>query len=230
MESNNYFKKIQEKILKVFHSTTSDIVKSNFGDIVGIAFPIAGITLNIVNDIATNYNLYKLTYLLNNISTGNDLDKDLEKLLKYVEKSDENAINVANLFRKTINAECPKVCAMYGMILGKHIKENDCFSQNELIICRALVNATELDIINFKLIMENYIKSSSSDNIISIPEDLDNYESITSTRDWCLYNRIFVSNIALKVDDNGSGTFYNDYHITEPAKLLMKYITALPLN
>ena len=119
---------------------------------------------------------------------------------------------------------------MYGMILGKHIKENDCFSQNELIICRALVNATELDIINFKLIMENYIKSSSSDNIISIPEDLDNYESITSTRDWCLYNRIFVSNIALKVDDNGSGTFYNDYHITEPAKLLMKYIPALPLN
>ncbi|MEE0093100.1 MAG: sugar transferase, partial [Collinsella aerofaciens] len=53
------------------------------------------------------------------------------------QKVDDDPIIVANLFKQTVNAECPKVCVIYGLILANHLETLTEFTHEELIVCKA---------------------------------------------------------------------------------------------
>ena len=46
---------------------------------------------------------------------------------------------IANLFKQTVAAECPKACIIYGLILASHLDSDTKFTYDELIVCKALV-------------------------------------------------------------------------------------------
>ena len=151
----------------------------------------------------------------------------MNELYNYVNSSPEKAIIVANLFKQTVNAECPKVCVIYGLILASHLETHTEFTHEELIVCKALENATDYDLKNFKEIMENYIKQTSNGRRIVFPKDFSDIAAFTTTCDWCVYNRIFVSRMAEWGEiEEGILDMSTYYYVANPASVLLDNIYA----
>lgn len=216
---------IKNEINKVINTPTAEILRSGAIGALGIENPIAGVMAGIGDNIYSNYNVFKLSRLLDGLSTGLNRETRLNELYTYVTSSQENAIAVANLFNKTINAECPKVCCIYGLILADHMNSNTEFAQDELIVCKALENATEFDLKNFKEIMENYLKPISDGNRIVLPEELGESNEFILTCEWAVYNRLFTSRPTDggNIEDEYEG-LNTQYYESKPAFVLMKYI------
>lgn len=227
MAQNHNLTDISNALTRVMDNPMTKIIRSGSIGALGVVNPIAGIVGGIGNDLLSEYNSFKLGYLLNGLATGLNLERGLNDLYNYVNSSPEKAIAVANLFKQTINAECPKVCVIYGLILANHLETFTEFTHEELIICKALENATDYDLKNFKDIMENYLKPTTSGNRIVFPNDFADIAAFTNTCDWCVYNRIFVSRMAewgeMEEDVLDMSTYYYE---GKPASVLLNYIYA----
>lgn len=92
--------------------------------------PVAGLA----HDILSEYNAFKLSYLMDGLVSGLNQEKWLNELYNFVNASPEKAIMVANMFKKTIHAECPKVCVIYGLILASHMQSGTKLTQDEMIV------------------------------------------------------------------------------------------------
>lgn len=210
---------ICNKMNEMLTSNTTESVLSIASSVVDKIDPITGIAINFAGELLKHYNVYKLNKLIEGLSLNLNIEKRLNELYNYVSASDEKAYIVANLFKKTINCENPKTCIIYGIILAKHLDNHSSFDHDELIVCKALENATDYDLSNFKIIMENYVEKNGR---INIPN---NNEVYNSTCDWCLFNRIFLSDA---FDSNGDALILSKYYsITNSAKILLEYINGL---
>lgn len=195
-------------------------------DVMSVCNPVAGIAAGAVNKLITDYEAYKLTLLLKGLSTNLNMEKRINELYNYINKSDENAINVANIFKKTINAESPKACLIYGLVIADHLASNKSFSQEELIVSKALENCTDYDLNLFKEIMEQYgVKAEDGRTSIVLPSDMANEGKYIITCDWCVYNRLFVMD-SIKAEDS-TIVYGRFYYTSEPANILLKYIDDL---
>lgn len=225
MEQKYDLTDIEKVITKAMDNPVTRAIRSGVIGALGIVNPVAGVAAGVGDNLISEYDTYKLSLLLKGLSTGLNMEMRLNELYNYVNASREKAISVANLFRKTINAECPKVCIIYGLILANHLGSNTEFTQDELIVCKALENATECDLENFKEIMEKYLKPVSSGKKIVFPEGFTDLDEFTTTCDWCVYNRIFISRMA-EWGEMGEGTLdiSTYYYESKPASVLMKYI------
>lgn len=216
---------IENALAKAMDNPEMTMIRSGVIGTLGILNPVAGVLADVGDSFLSEYNTFKLSLLLRGLSTDSNIEIGLNKLYNYVNSSQDKAINVANLFRKTINAECPKVCVIYGLILANHMGSNTEFTQNELIVCKALENATECDLKNFKEIMEKYLKKVSNGNRIVFPEGFTDLAEFTTTCDWCVYNRIFISRVAEWEEfEDETLDISTYYYEAKPASVLMKYI------
>mgnify|MGYP000941091355 CR=1 FL=1 len=121
----------------------------------------------------------------------------------------------------------PKVCVIYGLILANHLETLTEFTHEELIVCKALENATDYDLKNFKEIMENYLKPTSNGRRIVFPKDFADIAAFTTTCDWCVYNRIFVSRTAEWGEmEEGVLDMSTYYYEANPASVLLDNINA----
>lgn len=121
----------------------------------------------------------------------------------------------------------PKVCVIYGLILANHLETLTEFTHEELIVCKALENATDYDLKNFKEIMENYLKPTSNGRRIVFPKDFADIAAFTTTCDWCVYNRIFVSRTAEWGEmEEGILDMSTYYYEANPASVLLDNINA----
>ena len=217
---------IGNALSRVMDNPMTKIIRSGIG-VLGVVNPVAGIVGGIGNDLLSEYNTFKLGHLLNGLASGFNLERRLNELYNYVNSSPEKAIIVANLFKQTVNAECPKVCVIYGLILANHLETLTEFTHEELIVCKALENATDYDLKNFKEIMENYLKPTSNGRRIVFPKDFADIAAFTTTCDWCVYNRIFVSRTAEWGEmEEGVLDMSTYYYEANPASVLLDNINA----
>ena len=203
-----------------------EIIRSGAIGVLGLANPVLGMAVGIGNDLLSKYNNFKLSYLLSGLASGCNLEKRLNQLYTYVTSSSEKAINIANLFKQTVAAECPKACIIYGLILASHLDSDTKFTYDELIVCKALENATDYDLKNFKEIMDNYLisKPNGRERIV-FPKGFSDIDIFTTTCDWCVYNRIFVSQMAHWEEmDEGTADVNTYYYTARPASVLLNYI------
>ena len=115
----------------------------------------------------------------------------------------------------------------YGLILANHLETLTEFTHEELIVCKALENATDYDLKNFKEIMENYLKPTSNGRRIVFPKDFADIAAFTTTCDWCVYNRIFVSRTAEWGEmEEGILDMSTYYYEANPASVLLDNINA----
>lgn len=212
-------------LAKVMDTPMAQTIRSGSIGALGIANPVAGLIGEVGNEFISKYNTFKLSYLLNGLSSGLNIETRLNQLYTYVNSSTEKAILVANLLKQTINAECPKVCIIYGLILAKHLSDTTPFTHEEMIVCKALENATDYDLNNFKEIMEKYRKPVSTGNKIALPKDFPDLIGFTTTCDWCVYNRIFISRMAEWGEmEDGVLDISTYYYEAGPASVLLEYI------
>lgn len=210
---------------KVLDTPTARMVRSGSVSALGAANPVAGVVGSVGNQLLSEYNAFKLGFLLKGLATGLNMEARLNQLYTYIQSSEEKAIIVANLLKKTINAECPKVCMIYGLVLAKHIAVDTKVSYEEMIVCRALENATDYDLIHFKEIMDRYLKPTEDGMRVVFPKDFESRTAYTTTCEWCVYNRLFVSKIlswdGLETETVGIKT---PYYEAKPAAVLLQYI------
>lgn len=225
MELKHNLTDIRNALAKVMNTSIVNVIRSGAIGALGILNPIAGVVAEVGDDLLSKYDTFKFSLLLKGLSSESNMEKRLNELYNYVNASPEKAITVANLFRKTIISECPKVCVVYGLILAAHLENNTEFTQDELIVCKALENATEYDLHNFKTIMEKYLKLDSNEKRIVFPKDFSNLNEFTITCDWGVYNRIFLLR-SLQWEEMRDTTLeiYTNYYGTKPALVLMNYI------
>lgn len=227
MEHKHDLTDISDVLGRAMENPMTKIIRSGTVGALGALNPIAGIVGGIGNDFLSEYNTFKLGHLLKGLSSGLNLEMRLNELYDYVNSSPEKAIIVANLLKQTINAECPKVCVIYGLILANHLNELSEFTYEEMIVCKALENATDYDLKNFKEIMEHYLKPTSNGNRIVFPQDFSDLTTFTTTCDWCVYNRIFVSRMAEWGEiEEGVLDISTYYYTSSPASVLLNYINA----
>lgn len=224
--SNYELKDVLARISEITNKPELSVIRELTVGVVGTCNPVAGIVAGTINSVITDYNTYKLTLLLKGISTGLNIETRMNELYNYINQSEENAINVANIFKKTINAESPKVCLLYGLLIADHLESSNSFTQEELIVCKALENGTDFDLCIFKDIMEQYTKDEETERkSIVLPSGLKNRDEYITTCDWCVYNRIFVME---NVKCENSILKYNRfYYASAPANILLKYINDL---
>lgn len=208
----------------------AEFVRSGAVGVADIVDPALGAAAGVGNAILSSYNDFKLNYLLKGLSCGLNVEKRQNQLYTYVTSSVEKAVIVANTFRRTINAETPKVCILYGMILADHLDDDTTFTNDELIVCRALEGATDFDLENFKVVMEKFLKPSlsESENVgdcqVSFPKDFDRETEYNTTCDWCVYNRLFTSHEPVWQGVEDTVFLDENYYATNAAVVLMEYI------
>ncbi len=224
--SNYELKDVLARISKITNKPELSAIRELTVGVIGTCNPVAGVIAGTINSVISDYNTYKFTLLLKGISTGLNVETRMNELYNYINESDENAINVANIFKKAINAESPKVCLLYGLLIAEHLDGSNSFTQEELIVCKALENGTDYDLSIFRDIMEQYVKDEEPERkSIVLPSSIENRESYITTCDWCVYNRIFVmENVKC---DNSTLIYDRFYYVSAPAYILLKYINDL---
>lgn len=222
MKNQHDLTDIQKVITKALDNPMANLISSGVIGLIEISNPVAGTIAGLGNEVLSNYYTFKISHLLTGLSTGLDIEKKLNELYNFVNSSPKKAITVANLLRQTINAECPKVCVIYGRILADHMVDNTDFVYDELIVCKALENATDYDLKNFKEIMDKYTRKASNGNVIEFPKGSSKFLEFKTTCDWGVYNRIFVTRLGGVANETIDLDLH--YYVTEVASLLLKYI------
>ena len=212
---------------EVLDTPTARMIRAGSVSALGAANPVVGVVGSVGDQFLSQYNTFKLGFLLKGLATGLNMEARLNQLYTYVNSSPEKAVIVANLFRKTINAESPKACIIYGLVLANHVAENTKITYEEMIVCRALENATDYDLIHFKEIMDRHLKPTKNEMRVVFPKDCDSMDAYRTTCDWCVYNRIFVSQIPIwdELETQTAG-IETTYYAAKPAAVLLQYINA----
>lgn len=223
------FRDVEQIIEKAFNGREMDPVRDIVISVTGLLNPIASVGLEAADSVMKQYNDYKLKLLLIGLASGNNVEKGINELYNFVISSSEKAIAVANLFKQTINAESPKACVIYGIILAEHTEDNSDFTQEELILCKALENATDCDICNFKTIMEECI-TTNAEGVRKVKYLEGKQEKNEYTCEWAAYNRIFKLETSdfgeLNSENDEYESFISDtsYKITPIADMLLEKI------
>lgn len=223
--STKVLKKILKLLSKAMNSPFHQVIPESLINALGIYYPKISVGANAINSFLANYNAFKLNELLMGLSSNQNSETYLNKLNTYVKSSHQNAIRVADLFRKTIDAESPEACYLYGLILGKHLDKKTEFTPDELIVCRALQNANKYDLKNFLKIMKKYCQPDEPDTEgrIVFPDGFCHIDEFTTTCDWCVYNRLFIRKI-LECNSEEEADIPTDYYAVKPATVLKEYL------
>lgn len=220
---------IKKAILDNLNTPTGKVVETACVSISSAVNPVVGGIMGIGSSFLSEYDNFKFDLLLKGLSSGLNTETHLNELYNYVNAGQDNAIAVANMFRKTINAESPKTCIIYGLILSDIINNKTYLSQDELMICRALENATDYDLDIFKEIMGKYMKETENGTrTVVFPKDFELIKEYLSTCDWAVYNRIFISNQNSQLGELKQEEEMLDlnihYYESSPAPILLGYI------
>lgn len=226
MEVEHSFDEIFYSLSDTLNHISGKLIRETLVGTVSAVNPSWGAAAVAFDSFVSGFNEFKFSGLVTGLSTGLNRERYLNELYNYVNSGSDRAIVVANLFRKTINAECPKVCIIYRLILSKHVENQTTFSYDELIVCKALENATEFDLDNFREIMEHYLESTSTGKRIVFPEGFEDLASFSTTCEWCVYNRLFVSRINEWGEFGGESLLdlRTHYYTNTPASVLQEYI------
>lgn len=218
---------ISKALYEAMDSPIAKTIRSGAIGVLSLTNPIIGVISEIGNDFLSEYNNFKLSHLLSGLASGFNIEMRMNELYNYITSCPEKAIIVANLFKQTINAECPKACIIYGLIIANHLATETKPTYDELIMCKAIESATDYDLNNFKIIMENYLKPTANGRRIVFPKDFADIDTFTTTCNWCVYNRIFVSRTAYWEEmEEGALDLNTYYYEANPASVLLNYINS----
>ena len=191
---------IKEVIQKAMDNPLMRMVRSNSANLLRFFSPILGTMGKIGNGLLSEYSEFKLSCLLMGLASGLNVETRMNELYLYVNTSQSNAIHVADLLSKTIYSGSPMICVIYGLVLARHINPPTELTYEEMIMCKALENATDYDLRNFKEIADNYLVRKTNGRRVELPDGFAKMDAYKSTCDWCVYNRIFVSKMADRED------------------------------
>lgn len=220
---------IMYAILNKLNSPTGELSRELASATVSAMNSVAGVITISASSFISKMDEFMIDRLLLGLSDGINQEKQINDLYNYVTASSKRAFLVGSIFKQTLLSKSPKVCVLYGKILSEHIgdKTSD-FSKMEMIACNAISNVDDYDLMNFVIIMKEYvikddrgIKRVVFDNI---NDDKAVYE-LEQTCSWCTYNRLFSYNpLEWTSWDAGNISIDAHYIVQAPAEILLNWI------
>ena len=188
-----------------------NIVSDGAIAIVGSMDPNMAVILEIVKKSSVLVDDFKIKLLIRQLGENLNMETLKNRLANYIINDDKKAMQIVDIFRKSLLSESIIAITIMGLILGENINENKNMSMDDLIISKALENATDNDLtIFYRLIDSQKIKNEM---------DMTSEEILTCK--WCVYNRIFQDHV---MEYNVKERYTN----TEVADKLFSYIQEVP--
>lgn len=228
MEFN--LKKIANELNKKMNEPELSLVKDIVISGSEVIDPVMGFFLNAGNSIISKFNEINLKYLLLGLSINLDMEKKINQLYDYAKSDSKKAYQLANVLKETIVSKSPKSCVIMGLVLAKNIDEAKDFSREDLIVCRALENATDYDLENFYEIMKNHVETiiDGTIKIVFNSQDSDNIYDYNMTCKWAVYNRLFSERVlewaGFPVSEETIENEYSNFYVDKPAEVLFDLI------
>lgn len=222
VENNKTLLDIIHYLCQEFDTVENQFIKDTLLSVLEAASPPIGAVASCTDQFIQKFNEIKLHWLLRGLSSGLNMEKQTNDLFCYVKSSNERAYLVANTLKKCLAAETPKACVIYGMILARHLGDDNDFTQNELIVCKALENATDQDLVNFMEIMGQYVDIDTNHRRRVFFKDADSAKvlRLRSTCDWCAYNRIFITEVYMTIHVFDRDKNASEYFVTDVSDIL----------
>lgn len=189
--------------------------------VLGVFDPALSGMLATFRTVANSADEIKLEQMIKGLASDNNREKRINEIYNFVKDSKEKAFLVSDLFRKTLLANTPIVCCIYGIILGDIMDDNCKLNYETMIVFSALQTATDYEIEFFLDIMHRCIKENGEINIEVITGE-NNTQFYDMVLQWGGNNRIFRIETS-KFEDGvmSTGEFY---YSTTRAILLLEYI------
>lgn len=202
---NSLSKQLTEKI--------NNLVTDGAISIIGLRYPVSAAFLEFFKNTSKVVDDYKVNMLIRQLGKNLNMEELKNCLVNYIKNDDKKAMQIVDIFRKALLSESRIAISIMGLILGENINKNTDMSRDDLIICKALDNATDIDLSYFyKLIQSNKTKNR---------DKLTDEEILTC--EWCVYNRIFKEHVM-------EWNVQEYYTITEAGEKLFSYIQKVPLS
>lgn len=174
-----------DDIKEKFVDDIKEIILPAVGAGVGISYPAVGAIISVIDECGKKADDYRLYYLLNALGEGLNIETLKNQLVNYIKSNDARALKVIDVFRKSLVHESIIAITLMGLLMGENVNSDKDFSHNELLVYKALDNATDYDLKVFR----NLIKSKKIKNDSNLSE-----EEILTCR-WCVQNRLFEEHL-----------------------------------
>lgn len=192
----------------------------------GLLNPVAGAALSVGRSFFQEYSTYKLKMFLVGLSKGNNVETTINQIYSYVNSGQNKAYQMGNVMKKVILAESKRSCVIMGIMVAKYLNNNTDFTIGDLIVCRALENANDFDLVNFKHLMSECVKSQRDGRrkIIYDSKDENRIIDYDMTCAWGVSGRLFIedvqepSGISFELNEEGATRYYVEY----PADILLR--------
>lgn len=218
-------------IMNLVNSEEASFIAQNALDVMGTISPVTGVPASAISNLMNDYYKLHLNRILKGLSRGTSEDRYKNELYAYITKSSERAYYVASTLKKAMMAECPKACEIMGLILRENMDKDRGLSRVDLIVCKALENATDNDLTCFMFIMESFLFESISGQkmVVFGADDEDAIEEGELTCNWAVYNRLFSGPVIDEFDDEDSQIHVPSavkfkYYVDKPAERLKELI------
>ena len=210
---NSLNKQVMEIINNFDVEKGADLVTDGAISIIGLGNPVLATFLEVVKNTSKVVDDYKVSMLIRQFGKNLNMEQLKNRLVNYIKNDDKKAMQIVDIFRKTLLSESRIAITIMGLILGKNINNNTNMSRDDLIISKALDNATDMDLYYFYILIQS--------KIIKNRDKLTDEEILTC--EWCVYNRIFKEHVM-------EWNVQEYYTITEAGEKLFSYIQKVPLS
>ena len=190
--------------------------------------PMYGVSAHVGDTFLSKFDEFKLKHLLLGLNKEDNVEKRINELYRYVSSSGHKAYQVGNILKETLAAESPKACVILGIILARNIDKQTDFSREDLIVSKAVENANDFDLDNFKDLMKNCIQRQDDGKrrVVYNTKDIKKITEYDMTCKWGIYNRLFTKS-DMEWEAFGNATLNitpSQYYVENPADILIGLI------
>ncbi len=220
-------KNVQKQLLKILKSDEADAAITVGITTVSAVNPLAGILLTASQQIGNLADEIRIDAVIKGLATDLNQEEQINRLYEYAKKNEKNAFYVINTLRKALLADSLIACTIMGRILASHVSDNSKYDYDDNIIFHALQNATDDDIRQFYKVMREYKSDDEEGNcVFHIPIELIRETGLSSSLEWCVFNRIFTGTNGILWGKIGQD-FDDSHSPTSAGFKLMDYVESV---
>ncbi len=188
----------------------------------GVLNPESTLAMEIIKHICSVADECRYNAIIQGLAEDNNIECRLNELYNYINSKDR-AFFVSESFRKAMLGNSVIACSIMSLVLSDNVKNNRDFSQEDMILMRALEHFSDYDLQNVEEIIQgSYFKElpNGTQCIDTSRFPADKKDTYMLTIDYCIQYRLLV-----KSHHSIDGSLYMDeITVNQQAYRLLGYI------
>lgn len=188
----------------------------------GVLNPESTLAMEIIKHICSVADECRYNAILQGLSEDNNLECRLNELYNYINSKDR-AFFVSETFRKAMLGNSIIACSIMSLILSDNVKCNRDFSQEDMILMRALEHFSDYDLQNVEEIIQGDYYKKLPDGTQCIETSRfpsDKKDTYMLTVDYCIQYRLLIKTH----HSIGESLYMDEITVSQQAYRLLEYI------